>query len=65
MKKLKHFCGGQKAVYERFMQQRPELKEREDSHCRGCPYHRPNWKYRYCVYRECPYVKGLVTFRTE
>lgn len=62
---MNHFCCGQKAFYERFMQQRPELHEREDSHCRGCPYHRPAWKYRYCLYRECPYVKGLKTFKRE
>lgn len=62
---MKHFCGGQKAFYERFMQERPVLNEKADSQCRGCPYHRPDWKYRFCMYVECPYVKGLETFRRE
>lgn len=53
------------AVYRKLMYQRPGEKNSipEDACCRGCRNHRPEWKYRYCVLIECPYIKGMTTFR--
>lgn len=33
--------------------------------CKGCPHHRPNWKYRFCEFPECPQMKGMQTFWEE
>lgn len=38
---------------------------REDFLCGCCPHHRPDWKYRFCEYIECPYIKGVKTFWEE
>ena len=53
------------AVYRKLMYQYPGEKDSipEDACCRGCRNHRPEWKYRYCVLIECPYIKGMTTFR--
>lgn len=37
----------------------------EDGFCFRCPYHRAKWKYRYCFFINCPYIKGMQTFREE
>lgn len=37
--------------------------EDEDCFCRSCRHFRPNWKFRYCRFVECPYVNGIRTFR--
>jgi hypothetical protein len=29
--------------------------------CRTCVYHRPHCAFRCCVFRECPFVRGLST----
>lgn len=36
-----------------------------DFACSGCRNHRPDWKYRFCVLTECPYLKGFKTFREK
>ncbi len=53
------------AAYEVMMRQIPGSgrKIAEDACCYGCKNHRPKWKYRYCVLLECPYAKGMTTFR--
>lgn len=37
----------------------------EDFLCKGCRYHRPDWDYRFCIFLECPFVKGQQTFWEE
>lgn len=37
----------------------------EDFLCKGCCHYRPDWKYRFCEFLECPYVKGQKTFWEE
>ena len=37
----------------------------EDFLCQGCCHYRPDWKYRFCEFLECPYVKGQKTFWEE
>ena len=37
----------------------------EDYFCRGCKHHRPDWDYRFCVFTECPKMKGMKTFWEE
>ena len=52
------------SAYEQMMVQTP-LSHREmaeDAFCSGCPYHRPNWEYRYCAFTECLQMKGMKTF---
>ncbi len=53
------------AAYEAMMQQIPGSRRKlpEDTGCYGCQNHRPKWKYRFCVLLECPYAKGMSTFR--
>ena len=53
--------------YEQMMMQVPGIDDniKEDSMCIGCQYHRKDFEYRYCLYIECPYVKGHKTFREE
>ena len=29
--------------------------------CGSCHFYRPDWKYQYCVYAECPYQPGKLT----
>lgn len=59
------FCQGEKNFYERFMQQKPMFKGKEDFQCQNCPHYRPDWKYRFCCYVECPYISDFKTFREE
>ena len=33
----------------------------EYSDCGTCHFYRPDWKYQYCVYAECPYQPGKLT----
>ena len=51
--------------YEQMMMQVPGIDDniKEDAMCIGCQYHRKDFEYRYCLYTECPYVKGHKTFR--
>ena len=58
---------GHLMFYEQMMIQMPgtDDKIKEDSMCIGCQYHRKDFEYRYCLYIECPYVKGHKTFRKE
>ena len=29
--------------------------------CGDCRFYRPDWKYQFCVYAECPYQPGKLT----
>jgi hypothetical protein len=55
------------SAYEQLMRQAPAQgrEMQADLLCRGCPHHRPHWAYRFCVHTECPYMKGMKTFREE
>lgn len=55
------------AAYDRFMRMTPGsgIEPAEDAFCDGCKFHRRRWKYRFCLYTECPYMKGMKTFREE
>lgn len=55
-------CENSRRFYEQFMQQRPN-DVKDDYGCKGCPYHRPEWKYRFCAYTKCKYISDLLTFR--
>jgi len=55
---LRHFEAMMKTGHQR---DRPDRDE--DLFCRSCRYFRPNWKYRYCRFVKCPYVKGIRPFR--
>lgn len=54
-------------AYEIMMEQTPTSKYelKEDAFCKGCRFHRHKWKYRFCLFTECPYMKGMKTFREE
>lgn len=53
--------------YEQLMLRTPDesFDISEDFLCQGCKYHRPDWDYRFCVFTECPKMKGVKTFWEE
>ena len=55
------------SAYEALMRQIPgsPMEITEDHLCTGCRNHRPDWDYRFCVYTECPNIKGMKTFWEE
>ncbi len=57
------FCNGKNKLYELMMQQRPNIKKKEFEYCHKCPNFRPDWKYRFCKYAECPFLDGYMTFK--
>ena len=60
---MKTFCCGRgKRFYEQFMQLKPN-NCRDDFGCKGCPYHRPEWKYRFCVFTKCRFIPDFFTFK--
>lgn len=34
-----------------------------DEICGVCSYHMPEFKYRFCQFTECKYIKGFKTYR--
>lgn len=56
------FTTGESGLYEQVMQQKPKYGK-DDYGCNGCPHHRPEWKYRFCVFTECKFVSGFFTFK--
>lgn len=63
---MRGFTDGRLLIFEQMMKQKPDPDNRsEDTMCVGCPFHRRDFEYRYCLYTECPYIKGLKTFREE
>lgn len=65
------FTGGTDRAFEMLMQQTPGfdryssgcVTEHED--CGTCRFHRPHWKYQFCVYAECPYEPGKLTAKQK
>ncbi len=63
---MNSFVSGYLQHYEVMMKtihQRDNPGEDEDCFYRSCRHFRPGWKYRYCRFVECPYIKGAKTFR--
>ena len=41
-------------------------RTKEPPKCRCCPYHQPDFRYRICLFSECPYGKARNTaFRKQ
>ena len=41
-----------------------EGSDRAPDSCKLCPYHRPDFKFRTCLYAHCPYKKQVNVFRS-
>lgn len=62
-----YFTSGQNRAFERLMQEKPSFDHYDGGganvpeDCGSCRFYRPDWKYQYCVYAECPYQPGKLT----
>ena len=62
-----YFTSGQDRAFERLMQEKPGFDHYDGGganapeDCGTCRFYRPDWKYQYCVYAECPYQPGKLT----
>ena len=62
-----YFTSGQDRAFERLMQEKPGFDHYKGGganapeDCGSCHFYRPDWKYQYCVYAECPYQPGKLT----
>ena len=62
-----YFTSGQDRAFERLMQEKPSFDHYDGGganapeDCGSCRFYRPDWKYQYCVYAECPYQPGKLT----
>ena len=62
-----YFTSGQDRAFERLMQEKPGFDHYDGGganapeDCGSCRLYRPDWKYQYCVYAECPYQPGKLT----
>ena len=41
-----------------------EGSDRAPDSCKLCPYYRPDFKFRTCLYAHCPYKKQINVFRS-
>ena len=41
-----------------------EGSDRAPDSCKLCPYYRPDFKFRTCLYAHCPYKKQVNVFRS-
>lgn len=62
-----YFTSYNNRAFETLMQEKPGF-DRFDSRnsdngidCKYCRYHRPYWKYEFCIFKECPYCPGKYT----
>ena len=61
------FTSGPDRAFERLMQEKPGFDHYDGGganapeDCGSCHFYRPDWKYQYCVYAECPYQPGKLT----
>lgn len=62
-----HFTNNKHRAFEKLMQEKPGF-DRFDSacaengdDCRTCRFYRPDWKYEFCIFKECPYCPGKLT----
>ena len=62
-----YFTRGRSRAFEALMQGKPGFDRFENGgcaeheNCNTCHFYRPNWKYQFCVYEECPYESGKLT----
>ena len=62
-----YFTSGQNRAFERLMQEKPGFDHYDGGgadapeDCGTCRFYRPDWKYQFCVYAECPYQPGKLT----
>ena len=62
-----YFTSGQNRAFERLMQEKPGFDHYDGGgadapeDCGTCCFYRPDWKYQFCVYAECPYQPGKLT----
>ena len=62
-----YFTSGQDQAFERLMQEKPGFDHYDGGgadapeDCGTCRFYRPDWKYQFCVYAECPYQPGKLT----
>ena len=61
-----YFMSGKSRAFEMLMQGKPGFDRYENGcteheNCNTCHFYRPHWKYRFCVYAECPYEPGRLT----
>ena len=62
-----YFTSGGDRAFEQLMQQRPGADHFDSGDagapedCGDCRFYRPDWKYQFCVYAECPYQPGKLT----
>ena len=65
-----YFTNGEKRAFELLMQQKPGFDRFQsgctvgDEDCCTCRFYRPQWKYEFCVFKECPYCPGKRTRKT-
>lgn len=62
-----YFTSGSDRAFERLMTGKPGFDHYDSGgvgapeDCGTCRYYRPDWKYQFCVYAECPYQPGKLT----
>ena len=62
-----YFTSGQNRAFERLMQEKPGFDHYDGGgadapeDCGTCRFYRPDWKYQFCQFAECPYQPGKLT----
>lgn len=62
-----YFTSGSDRAFESLMTGRPGFDHYDSGgagapeDCGTCRYYRPDWRYQFCVYAECPYQPGKLT----
>ena len=62
-----YFTSGSDRAFENLMQGKPGFDHYDSGDagapedCGDCRFYRPDWKYQFCVYAECPYQPGKLT----
>ena len=62
-----YFTSGGDRAFESLMQGKPGFDHYDSGDagapedCGDCRFYRPDWKYQFCVYAECPYQTGKLT----
>ena len=62
-----YFTSGSNRAFESLMQGKPGFDHYDSGDagapedCGDCRFYRPDWKYQFCVYAECPYQPGKLT----
>ena len=65
------FTDNEGRAFELLMQQKPGFDRYQsgcagsDEDCGTCRFYRPQWKYEFCVFKECPYCPGKRTRKTS